>query len=411
MVSFREVLFAQASLLQGALACGFHAGLSPTENPLLRRSEVPELPTKKILIQNVQVFDGHVILPPRDIVIDGSIIGNDSTDPDEIIDGHHGFLIPGLIDSHTHVQQISHMEDLSRYGVTTAFNMNCMNFTKCEIFKSQVGLTSIFTAGVPIIAPNSDHARTTPISESMLITDVSQADLYVGWAVANGSDFMKIVSEENGPTQEMQDAAVQASHSRDIQSSTHASWGIPYQQAIQSKTDSIHHIFGESLLAKKWLLRMKAQAQFSVPTLTVMRYVSENPIAREFLHGTVETNQTYPIYRENVKRLHQARVPVVAGTDAVGYVEGLFDMPHGVKLHEELENLVEAGMTEIEALRAATSLPAELQNLSDRGVIAPGRRADLILLNSDPFVNISNTKDINRVWIQGIEYPDVAKLA
>ncbi|KAK7222396.1 hypothetical protein V2G26_010399 [Clonostachys chloroleuca] len=411
MVSFRDVLFTQVSLLQGTLARGFHAGLSPTENPLLRRSTVPDLPTKKILIQNVRVFDGHVILPPRDIVIDGSIIGNDSSDPDEIIDGHHDFLIPGPIDSHTHVQQISHMEDLSRYGVTTAFNMNCLNFTNCEIFKSQVGLTSIFTAGVPIIAPNSDHARTTPIPKSMLITDVSQAELYVGRAVANGSDFMKIVSEESGPTQEMQDAAVQASHSRGIQSSTHASWEIPYQQAIQSKTDSIHHTFGESLLAKKWLLRMKARGQFSVTILTVMRYGSENPIVREYLHGTAETSQTYPIYRENVKRLHEVGVPVVAVTDAVGYVEGLFDMPHGLKLHEELENLVEAGMKEIEALRAATSLPAELCSLSDRGVIAPRRRADLILLNSDPFVNISNTKDINRAWIQGVEYTDVAKLA
>ncbi|CAI6100962.1 unnamed protein product [Clonostachys chloroleuca] len=371
MVSFRDVLFTQVSLLQGALACGFHAGLSPAENPLLRRSTVPDLPTKKILIQNVRVFDGHVILPPRDIVIDGSIIGNDSSDSDEIIDGHHDFLIPGPIDSHTHVQQISHMEDLSRYEVTTAFNMNCLNFTNCEIFKSQVGLTSIFTAGVPIIAPNSDHARTTPIPKSMLITDLSQAEF-----------------EENGPTQEMQDAAVRASHSRGMQSSTHASWGIPYQQAIQSKTDSIHHIFGESLFAKKWLLRMKAQGQFSVTILTVMWYGSENPIVREYLHGTTETSQTYPIYRENVKRLHEVGVRVVAGTDAF-----------------------EAGMKEIEALRAATSLPAELCSLSDRGVIAPGRRADLIPLNSDPFVNISNTKDINRVWIQGIEYTDVAKLA
>ncbi|VUC29139.1 unnamed protein product [Clonostachys rosea] len=411
MVSFSSVLLAQASLLQCVLACGFHGGLYPTENPLLRRSAVPELPTKKILIRNVRVFDGHVILSPRDIVIDGSVIGSNPTHPDEVIDGKDGFLIPGLIDSHTHVQQISHMEDLSRYGVTTAFNMNCLNFTSCEIFKSQVGLTSIFTAGVPIIAPNSDHARTTPIPKSMLITDVSQADLYVGWAVTNGSDFMKIVSEGNGPTQEMQDAAVQASHSRGIQSSTHASWEIPYQQAIQSKTDNIQHIFGESLIAKKWLLRMKAQGQSSVPTLTVMRYASENPAVREFLRGTAETNQTYPIHRENVKRLHEAGVPVVAGTDSVGYVEGLFDMPHGLKLHEELDNLVEAGMTEIEALRAATSLPAKLRNLSDRGVIAPGRRADLILLNSDPFVNISNTKDISKVWIQGIEYPDVAKLS
>jgi hypothetical protein len=74
----------------------------------------------------------------------------------------------------------------------------------------------------------------------------------------------------------------------------------------------------------------------------------------------------------------------------------------------ELENLVEAGLTTLEALRAATVLPAQHHQLTDRGQIAPGKRADLVLLNSNPLVNISNTRDIARVWVGGIEYKDIA---
>lgn len=87
-----------------------------------------------------------------------------------------------------------------------------------------------------------------------------------------------------------------------------------------------------------------------------------------------------------------------------------FYIPHGLSLHRELANFVEGGFTPLEALRSATSIPAKAQNLYDRGAIAPGKRADLILLNSDPFVNITNTRDIARIWIGGLEYEDVATL-
>ncbi|KAL6363047.1 hypothetical protein LRP88_02448 [Fusarium phalaenopsidis] len=73
-------------------------------------------------------------------------------------------------------------------------------------------------------------------------------------------------------------------------------------------------------------------------------------------------------------------------------------MPHGKKTHEKLTNLIEAGLANMEVLKAATSLSAKLHNLNDRGVIASGKRADLMLLNSDPLVNMSSTLDIARVW-------------
>lgn len=63
----------------------------------------------------------------------------------------------------------------------------------------------------------------------------------------------------------------------------------------------------------------------------------------------------------------------------------------------------------MKVLKAATSRPAKLHNLNDRGVIALGKRAHLMLLNSDPLmVNISSTLEIGRGWIKGIEYEDVA---
>ena len=75
----------------------------------------------------------------------------------------------------------------------------------------------------------------------------------------------------------------------------------------------------------------------------------------------------------------------------------------GASLHEELGLLVEAGLTPVEALRAATVLPAEYFGFSDRGKILPGRRADLVLIEGDPTQDITATRAIRSVWVTGVQ--------
>jgi imidazolonepropionase-like amidohydrolase len=71
-------------------------------------------------------------------------------------------------------------------------------------------------------------------------------------------------------------------------------------------------------------------------------------------------------------------------------------------LHHELQLLVQGGFTPVEALRAATSVPARRFSLMDRGRIAPGARADLLLVNGDPTVSISDTLSTHGVWRRGV---------
>ncbi len=75
---------------------------------------------------------------------------------------------------------------------------------------------------------------------------------------------------------------------------------------------------------------------------------------------------------------------------------------HGASLYQELQLLVAAGLTPVEALRAATSTPARRFGLTDRGRIAPAARADLLLVDGDPTTNISDTLSIRGVWRRGV---------
>ncbi len=110
----------------------------------------------------------------------------------------------------------------------------------------------------------------------------------------------------------------------------------------------------------------------------------------------------------SVGALHAAGIPVPAGTDAAEQPGLPRLVAHGASLHAELELLVEAGLSTVDALRAATVLPARHFGMSDRGVIEAGRRADLILLDGDPLADITATRSIRRIWCAGTEYADIA---
>lgn len=100
---------------------------------------------------------------------------------------------------------------------------------------------------------------------------------------------------------------------------------------------------------------------------------------------------------ETVRALKAAGVPILAGTDAPN--PGTW---HGVSMHQELQLLLEAGLSPAEALAAATSVPAAKFRLADRGRIAVGQRADLLLVNGDALADIRATRDIAGIWKRGV---------
>jgi len=98
-----------------------------------------------------------------------------------------------------------------------------------------------------------------------------------------------------------------------------------------------------------------------------------------------------------VTAMHEAGVRLLAGSDFSDWA-----LVPGVDLHNELALLVEAGLTPLEALQAATSGPAEfLGRSATQGTIETGKRADLVLLDMDPLESISHTRKINAVVLRG----------
>ena len=119
----------------------------------------------------------------------------------------------------------------------------------------------------------------------------------------------------------------------------------------------------------------------------------------------VPANYSFANAAESANILYKAGVPILVGTDSfIDPRQIIPPVPFGSSVHAELEYLVGAGLTPLDALRGATSLGAKYHSLPDRGSISTGLRADLVLISGNPLTNISNTRNIKKVWIDGLEY-------
>jgi hypothetical protein len=213
-------------------------------------------------------------------------------------------------------------------------------------------------------------------------------------------------------------AVIDAAHQYGKLAVVHISCQQQARDAIEAGADGLVHLFNDSAPASDFAPLVANHHAFVVPTLTVLESASGSPSGESltadprlepFLsqadHANLKqafpkvTTQLSEKYAEQaVPELIAAHVPVLAGTDAPNP-----GTAHGVSIHRELELLVRSGMTPTEALAAATSVPASAFHLDDRGEIAPGKRADLLLVKGDPTTDITATRDIVAVWKIGVQ--------
>jgi imidazolonepropionase-like amidohydrolase len=388
---------------------------------------------RSIVINNVRIFDGSTVIPTGAVIIEGAKIksvGKTAAPPDgaEIIDGTGHTLLPGLIDSHTHAYGAA-LKQAVIFGVTTELDMFSDHRTAVQMRKEQAeGKTTnradLFSAGTLVTAPGghgTEYGLKIPT-----ITAPGEAQAFVDARIDEGSDYIKIVYDDgksyglNIPTvsKETMTAVIASAHKRGKLAVVHISTLEGARDAIESGADGPVHIFSDRAPDPGFARMVAARRAFVIPTLAVTESVTGfaggatlatdsaltsalSPMDATDLKKTFPTRPgaqlSYSAAEEAVRQLKAARVPILAGTDAPN--PGTL---HGASVHRELELLVKAGLTPLEALAAATSTPAAQFRLSDRGRIEPGRRADLLLVKGDPTVDIKATRNIARIWKGGV---------
>lgn len=333
--------------------------------------------SKTTAIKNVRVFDGFKMSEMTTVVMENGLISDKET-ADVVIDGKGGFLMPGLIDSHSHLTWKKNARSCVRAGVTSTFSIG-----STEKVKKLSDSTRIF----------STYGRA--------IGNCEDGRAFVAEEAANGAAYIKIVVEDRPMMaktrimQEVMNVIAEETHKRGLLLATHAVSVPTLQMAIDAKTDIYIHVPLEADMTPEMAAQIAAQNASCVPTLAMMKGFADIPI-----YGYKK--EDYKHSENNARMLHEAGVPLLVGTDA----SNLIFLPwvkFGKDLHKEMQLMAGAGLKPEEILAGATGLAAAAYGVDSVGALEPGRRADLILIDGNPNQNIADTAKIRRVWIGGNE--------
>lgn len=322
-----------------------------------------------------------------------------------LIDGKGKYLIPGLWDMHVHSDgEERALSSMARAGITSVRDMGG-NLQKLEKARQEIaaGLwqsPTLFFAG-PLLEGPPTEAQ----DDTWIVHDVGEAQRDVAELADAHVDFIKV---HDNLSREVYFAIAAAAKERSLPFAGHVSASVSPVEASNAGQTSIEHFEFLPKPCLPLLSEQKVPPGCEKPALDAML----KTFARNgtYLCLTLQSFQywvpaqwptTFTAARALVDQIRTAQVRILAGTDWGTYLESKGARP-GWSLHDELEILVRAGFTPLEALQSATLNPAVFLGLERRlGTVEPGKTASLVLLRANPLTNIQNTRAIIAVFVEG----------
>jgi imidazolonepropionase-like amidohydrolase len=430
-VPLRHGLAVTLALTMTAVSLGCGGSGGAPSSPALSGPTAP--PKATLAFANVAVFDGEQRLPEATVLVDGGKIvavtpGGAVPPGAEVIDGRGKTLLPGLIDAHAHVFERSALQQSLAFGVTTVLDM----FSAPDVLRGlradpALDPAELRSAGILATSPGG-HGTQYGFAIPTL-TRPEQAQAWVDARLAEGSDYIKIVFDDGRaykrkvPTLDVPTlaAVIAAAHARGKLAVVHIGDQASARIAIEQGADGLVHLFRDSAPTADLGKLTAARKAFAIATLVVTQglygaksTIGKDPLVIPFLDaaGRASLATEFPsgvakgpagAAEQTIAQLRDAGVDLLAGTDAPNPGTAF-----GASLHEELSLLVAAGLSPAQALTAATAAPARRFGLDDRGRLAAGKRADLLLVDGDPTADIAATRKIAGIWRGGQRFDRAA---
>ncbi|MGN1137231.1 MAG: amidohydrolase family protein [Oscillospiraceae bacterium] len=391
----------------------------------------PKHKKDSFIIKNVHIITGDgTESEHKNVYVSKGIIEKISDEPIEvngvqIIDGEGKHLMPGLIDSHIHIQGMNSRseedsdkflaeripqifsEGVFPYGVTTIKDMCAPRHFAYKlremIEKSRITGPELLIVGPNFTTPEGHPANTLGgenpwLRKEMAIEVTSKEDVTKGIEELKnaGVDFLKMTYQggdylyfgKNVPLKKLDKEFMQQiiSEGREngFMTTAHVFCKEDVRELLEAGIYGIEHgILDEALSADDDILKLwkESGARF-VPTVNAMTYEKDPNRLPNSIH--------------NLKLIYDAGIPIAMGTDTMLEADTEESVQH------ELEYYVEAGLTPMQAIEIATKNGAEHLGIADRkGLVKEGLEADLILLEKDPAEDITNIRFIDKVFAKG----------
>jgi imidazolonepropionase-like amidohydrolase len=377
-------------------------------------------------LTDVVVFDGEKVTDADTVVVrDGLIteVGASLSVPEDLPrrDGQGRLLLPGLIDAHAH-GAIWFANASLRFGVTTLLEMAggpSPDEVAARKDVARADAADVWTAGAMVTVPGGHGTQWG--GDLPVLKAGADVAAFIDERLAEGSDFIKLVIDEGEGmlktlTPRQVEAVVDAAHDKDRLAVAHVGTWADAAVAVDAGIDALVHAPRNAPIDDRVVSQLADRSIPVVPTLALYAAASGQHDSRTFLdhphvgpyldqdqRSAAQRTSEGPLWptwyddaTAGVTTLYKAGVPILAGTDMVnpGTVAG-------VSLLHEIELLKHAGLSDLDMLAAATSRGADLLALADRGRIAPGQRADLVLMNVTSIDKVAGSYDISAIWRNG----------
>jgi imidazolonepropionase-like amidohydrolase len=359
-------------------------------------------------------------------------------------------LVPAFINAHTHVgfqkgatyarenysRQVI-LDDLNRalyFGVTAVASQgidpgDTALRIRAEQAAGTLGGARLLLAGRGIGFPNAGPGADTYRGITYSVTTPEEGRQAVREQAAQKVDLIKIwVDDRNGRaprmTPQVSHAIIDEAHKHGLKVNAHVFYLSDVTDLTNAGIDGFAHLARDKELDDTTVQAIVKRGVVMMTTLGTPErttHTSVPPAFGAWLNGPVldaaprsmidrvaagfggrdeataaGNRERYAILQRTVARLAKAGARIALGSDT-----GIQDHPFGITDHREFELLVEAGMTPMQVLTAATSTAAGYLKLADQGVLAAGKRADFIVLDANPLDDITNTRRILAVYVNG----------
>jgi imidazolonepropionase-like amidohydrolase len=319
-------------------------------------------------------------------------------------------LMPTIIDTHVHLspQRQAIVRDLKMrayYGVSAVLSMGTDSIESIEFRGKMIpGAARFFTAGRGITMPEPGRTKVPH-----WVTDEESARKAVAQLAADKVDIVKIwVDTRDGKykklTPEIYGAIIDEAHKRGLRVSAHIFDLEDAKGLIRAGLDAFAHGVRDKDIDDELVAMFRERPNLVLTPNLPVRGVKRDltwlqpgmPAAElEKLEASnndrPEAQQFFGIQARNLAKLNAAGVRITLGTDGNTHWGA----------HEEMADMVAAGMTPMQVIVAATRNSAEFLRMSDAGTLEAGKSADFIVLDANPLDDITNTRRISAVVLRG----------
>jgi len=286
------------------------AWLLPT--PEVEQTEKPfEHSDNSFVLKNISYFDGTKWHANSQLtVIDGYISDAEDISTLPVRDGEQGFVIPGLIDAHTHTWGDA-LQQALLFGVTTELDMSTNQTFAAQARQSRdnnqaTNTADFYSAGTLVTSPGG-HGTQFGLQIPTIKTPES-ADQFVQDRIAEGSDYIKVVYH-NAPnyynqtslSKEVLTAVITAAHQYGKLAVVHISTHDSAMDAVAAGADGLVHTFGDQPISDELLSMLKQKQVFVIPTLTVIASMAQSDHSRRLADDPYFADRVTPGIRNGLQ--------------------------------------------------------------------------------------------------------------